>query len=1580
MDSYNQIINSAAYLKITKAILALGFAALVFLFANGAARAATYTVTSTADTAGAGCAAACTLRQALTASYFDIGGVINFNIPGGGVKTIAPLTPLPNVGHITIDAATQPGYSGTPLIELNGSNVAANPSYGLTISSVTTVRGLIINRFTTAGIYLATVADGLGDPFPVNVTIRGNYIGTNAAGTAALGNGHGIYVKAYLGTVAIGGTGAGERNLISGNNLSGIDIAGCALGSPGIDTAIKGNYIGTDAGGNLALGNVMSGVVDECSNTTLIGGTSVAARNVISANKGVAGVDLQGGTNTVQGNNIGTNAVGTAALGNTNDGIRISSGSPLIGGEAGGAGNLISGNNGNGIKNLAAGFLTEIQGNKIGTNAAGTAAIPNSSNGIYVLNASTEIGGTTGNAGNLISGNGDNGIRIEGSSNISNVIKGNRIGVSNDTLNGVPNTNSGISIAASGTIIGEAGVAAAQNIIAGNFGDGIRLAGTDASGSIIENNLIGTNLSGAVIKNFAVGIEITNGAHDNRIGGSNSTAANTITGSLSDGVQITGSTSVNNAVQNNLIAANGGLGIDLETDGVTANDAGDADPGGNNLQNYPVIQTAFTNRVIGTLNSQPNKTYTIELYRSNACDASGFGEGQFNLGSQTVVTDANGSAAIDAFVSLSAGQIVSATATDASGNTSEFAQCFTATAAPGTLSFSAAAYSAGENAGTATITVTRGFGSTGAISIHYATTSGGTATAGADYTVTSGTLNWASGDTSAKTFTVPVTNDPSDELNETVNLILNNPTGGAGLLTSAAVLTIVDDDNPPQISVNDIAKAEGNQGTTNFVFSLTLSAASGQTVAVDYQTANGTATAGIDYAFNGDTLVFAPGETVKSVAIAVSGDTLPELDETFFVNLQDPQNATLGGAQGTGTIEDDDNPGKLQFGLSGTVTEGAGTATILVSRTSGTAGTVSVDYQTANGTATAGQDYTAASGTLVFLDGQTSATFNVPILQDNLGEASETVFLTLSNPNGGAGLGAPASRTLTILDDDGGLPAKVSISGNVSENNAPLANVLVTLAGSQSKTALTDASGNYQFTNLSAGGNYLVTPVLGGRNFEPFNLSYTNLAASAVNANFTSATGAPARLLRVAGGDTVQGNTVVVPVELVSQGNENSVGFSLNYDANLLSNAQVSLGSDAAAGSLVFNQQTGKLGVIVALPSGQTFAPGTRQVATVTFLTLPTALYSTPVSFGDAPVGRETTDANAGVLPTAYADGAVTFAQGFEADVAPRPTGSGNGSVTVADFTQIGKFVAGTSLMDAAYNEFQRADSAPRGTKGNGFLTVSDYTQAGRYAAGLDAVQTAGGASTANLIGEDYEKSVSLKAENLTAVRNIRVVNAQAAPNSQVLVSVEIDAVGDENAFGFTLGYDAAKLANPLVALGSGTPGTTLIPNTNNAGKIGVVLAFPVNQMIQAGTRQLVTIRFDVAANAPGGQTPLTFSDAPVFREVVNANADPLATVFTDGAVNILSPTAANVTIGGRILDAKGGGLGRVTVSLIDGRGTTRTAVSNTFGNYRFTGVAAGETCVVSVNSKRYEFSPKTQILSVTDNLEDVNFTAGNRF
>ena len=199
----------------------------------------------------------------------------------------------------------------------------------------------------------------------------------------------------------------------------------------------------------------------------------------------------------------------------------------------------------------------------------------------------------------------------------------------------------------------------------------------------------------------------------------------------------------------------------------------------------------------------------------------------------------------------------------------------------------------------------------------------------------------------------------------------------------------------------------------------------------------------------------------------------------------------------------------------------------------------------------------------------------------------------------------------------------------------------------------------------------------------------------------------------------------MIAVELISQGNENSVGFSLGYDANLAFNPQVSLGADSGIGSLIVNNsQAGRLGVILALPAGQSFAAGTRQLVKITFNTAATTLFSTPLAFSDSPVIRKIADANAGGLPASYSDGVISFAQGFEADVASRP--AGDGVIAVDDFTQVGRFVAGLDQPDIplATNEFQRADDSPRGTLGDGVLAVDDFTQAGRYAAGLDDGKT----------------------------------------------------------------------------------------------------------------------------------------------------------------------------------------------------------------------------------------------------------------
>src|SRR5439155_6254117 len=260
---------------------------------------------------------------------------IRFNIgSSGSVQTFTPASALPVIDEaVTIDGTTQPGYSGTPLIELNGS-LAPSDANGLTIiSGGTTVRGLVINRFGgDAGISIQLGSGG-------NV-VQGNYVGTDVTGTIARGNSNGIYTFDSSNDL-IGGFAASARNLISGNAGHGVFIQGYS----GAGTVVAGNYIGTDVSGNVDLGNAGSGVWINNESSTTVGGASSGSRNVISGNDGDGITVYAGNGAVIQGNFIGTNAAGTAALPNTHNGVFLSTSTDnLVGGTTAAARNVISGN------------------------------------------------------------------------------------------------------------------------------------------------------------------------------------------------------------------------------------------------------------------------------------------------------------------------------------------------------------------------------------------------------------------------------------------------------------------------------------------------------------------------------------------------------------------------------------------------------------------------------------------------------------------------------------------------------------------------------------------------------------------------------------------------------------------------------------------------------------------------------------------------------------------------------------------------------------------------------------------------------------------------------------------------------------------------------------------------------------------------------------------------------------------------------------------------------------------------------------------------------------------------------------
>ncbi|HKP11149.1 MAG TPA: BACON domain-containing carbohydrate-binding protein, partial [Blastocatellia bacterium] len=397
---------------------------------------------------------------------------------------------------------------------------------------------------------------------------------------------------------------------------------GVALG--GGSNHVEGCYIGTSAAGSAALGNGDQGVSVASNSNNTVGGTVAAARNVISGNS-ANGVLILGpaANNLVQGNYIGTNAGGNAALANAGDGVEMVSVANTvtncaIGGAAAGAGNLISGNNGSGVQFFGVGTGNLIQGNFIGTAAGGAQPLSNVLIGVVITDATaTTVGGSVATAANVISGNGGDGVRINDATATNNVVKGNRIGTASDGTTALANAGDGVLVlnSASNNTVG--GAAGEGNVIAFNNGAGVRV-----------------------------------------------------------------SSGTGNAILTNAIFANQGLGVDLSPAGVTTNDAGDGDSGANGLQNFPVLQTANSlggggSTVQGTLNSAASATFTIQFFANDICDPSGNGEGQLFLGSATATTNAGGNATFSATLAGAAttGQFITATATDAAGNTSEFSQC-----------------------------------------------------------------------------------------------------------------------------------------------------------------------------------------------------------------------------------------------------------------------------------------------------------------------------------------------------------------------------------------------------------------------------------------------------------------------------------------------------------------------------------------------------------------------------------------------------------------------------------------------------------------------------------------------------------------------------------------------------------------------------------------------------------------------------------------------------------------------------------------------------------------------------------------
>ena len=546
-------------------LVALGLAA-----AAGPAQASTITVTNASDV-NVG-----SLRRAIEAAELQPDrDTIKFDIPGAGAHTITLNSDLPALTQpVTIKGYSQPGAiqaTGTtpaePAIEID----AGSAYRGLDIGgSGIEVHGLAIHSAQGENVFV----EGQDN------VVAGNHIGTNRVGDDAVIAATIHNVQVYGSGNVIGGPRDVDRNVIAGA------LVEIALTSG--ESEITNNRIGTSADGTADLGYGYGVEV------FLGAGGSLVRDNLVS---GLAiGIELMGDGNTVQGNRVGTDADGTAAIPN-GDGINVEGGDyNTIGGLAAGEGNLLSGNAYAGIQlehgddeeyeEVGPAVGNRVLGNLIGTDESG--AVPLGNGSTFALH----------------------GILITGSD--ANTIGGHEPG--------------------------------AGNVIAANAGHGVEISG---DGNFVLGNAIGTNMDGALgLGNGRNGVHIYNGER-NKIGDESGASMNTIAYNGEDGVAIEGTAPANTVVRN-LIFVNGtsddDVGIDLDVDGATANDGDDVDSGPNDLLNHPLITAvdASAGTVGWTVDAIENTQYRLEFYASPFCDGSGSGEGQRYLGSINVTTNAKG--------------------------------------------------------------------------------------------------------------------------------------------------------------------------------------------------------------------------------------------------------------------------------------------------------------------------------------------------------------------------------------------------------------------------------------------------------------------------------------------------------------------------------------------------------------------------------------------------------------------------------------------------------------------------------------------------------------------------------------------------------------------------------------------------------------------------------------------------------------------------------------------------------------------------------------------------------------------------
>jgi titin len=512
-------------------------------------------------------------------------------------------------GSGTTGNVVEGDYIGT---NATGNSGLANPGAGVAISGRArgnSVTGDVISGNSLAGVWINASSKNV---------ISGDTIGLSQDGTHAVPNGQGVELIGGSTGNPIGGTTTAARDVISGNTGYGVYVNNS--GTSG--NVVEGDYIGTGPSGLNAIANNWGVYVTGGATNNTFGGTSAGARDLISGNAWT-GLELNGsGTsgNVVEGDWIGTDATGNAALANPGAGVAISQGasSNTV------TGDVISGNSYAGVW-ISASSNNVVSGDLIGLSQNGTTAVANAQ-GVEILNGATgnTIGGTTAAARDVISANAGNGVRITGSGTNGNVVEGDYIGTNAAGEYGqVGNAAYGVSIdtGASNNTIGST-IYGAREVISGNGASGVVIAGTGTTGNVVEGNYIGIDATGEYnVGNGVDGVDIQGGASSNIIGGATSSARNVISANTLLGVWITGSGTSSDQVQGNYIGTDATSTVAL----------------GNGLGGVQIDGGASSNLIGG-----PNAN-DFNIIEYNAGYGVGIGSGSFGNVVQFDIINLNGS-------------------------------------------------------------------------------------------------------------------------------------------------------------------------------------------------------------------------------------------------------------------------------------------------------------------------------------------------------------------------------------------------------------------------------------------------------------------------------------------------------------------------------------------------------------------------------------------------------------------------------------------------------------------------------------------------------------------------------------------------------------------------------------------------------------------------------------------------------------------------------------------------------------------------------------------------------------------------